>query len=69
MTFVFVNARDSSDYLWLAYSTLKTMSADDEFDIFIEINHEIFSMVILSLQLIQKGQLSVFGKRTCTSTG
>ena len=29
-------------------------------------DHEIFSMVILSLLLIQKGQLSVSGKRKCT---
>ena len=29
-------------------------------------NNEIFSMVILSLPLIQEGQLSVSGKRMCT---
>ena len=33
---------------------------------FMEINHEIFSTVILSLPLIQEGQLSVSGKRMCT---
>ena len=33
---------------------------------FLEIDHEIFSMVILSLPLIKKGQLSVSGKRMCT---
>ena len=33
---------------------------------FVEINHEIFSMVILSIPLIQEGQLSVSGKRMCT---
>ena len=33
---------------------------------FTEIDHEIFSMVILSLPLIQEGQLSVSGKRMCT---
>ena len=33
---------------------------------FIEIDHEIFSMVILSLPLIKEGQLSVSGKRMCT---
>ena len=33
---------------------------------FIEIGHEIFSMVILSLPLIQEGQLSVSNKRMCT---
>ena len=31
-----------------------------------EIGHEIFSMVILSLPLIQEGQLSVSGERMCT---
>ena len=36
---------------------------------FAEIDHEIFSMVILSLPLIQEGQLSVSGKRMCASTG
>ena len=33
---------------------------------FVEIDHEIFSMVILSHPLIQEGQLSVSGKRICT---
>ena len=33
---------------------------------FVEIDHEIFSTVILSLPLIQKGQLSVSGERMCT---
>ena len=33
---------------------------------FVESDHEIFSMVILSLLLIQEGQLSVSGKRMCT---
>ena len=33
---------------------------------FMEIDHEIFSMVILSLPLIQEGQLSVSGERMCT---
>ena len=32
----------------------------------VEIDHEIFSMVILSLPLIQEGQLSVSGERMCT---
>ena len=29
-------------------------------------DHEIFSMVIISLRLIQEGQLSVSGERMCT---
>ena len=33
---------------------------------FVEIEHEIFSTVILSLPLIKEGQLSVSGKRMCT---
>ena len=33
---------------------------------FVEIDHEIFSMVILSLLLIQEGQLSVSGETVCT---
>ena len=33
---------------------------------FVEIDHEIFSMGILSLPLIQEGQLSVSGERMCT---
>ena len=36
---------------------------------FVEIGHEIFSTVILSLQLIQEGQLSISGKRNSTNTG
>ena len=33
---------------------------------FVEIDHEIFSTDILSLPLIQEGQLSVSGERVCT---
>ena len=33
---------------------------------FVEIDHEIFSTVILSLPLTQEGQLSVYGERMCT---
>ena len=33
---------------------------------FVEIDHEIFSTVILSHPLIQEGQLSVSGERMCT---
>ena len=33
---------------------------------FVAIDHEIFSTVILSLPLIQEGQLSVSGERMCT---
>ena len=33
---------------------------------FMEIDDEIFSAVILSLSLIQEGQLSVSGERICT---
>ena len=33
---------------------------------FVEIDHEIFSTVILFLPLIKEGQLSVSGERMCT---
>ena len=33
---------------------------------FVEIEHEIFSAVVLSLPLIQEGQLSVSDERMCT---
>ena len=33
---------------------------------FVETDHKIFSMVILSFLLIQEGQLSVSGERMCT---
>ena len=33
---------------------------------FVEIDHEIFSTVILSLPLIQEEQLSVSGEKMCT---
>ena len=36
---------------------------------FVEIDHEIFPMVILSFPWIQEGQLSVSGERMSTSTG
>ena len=36
---------------------------------YVEIDHEMFSTIILSLLLIQEGQLSVSGERMCTSTG
>ena len=35
---------------------------------FAEIAHEIFSMVILALPVIQEGQFSVSVKRMCTSS-
>ena len=35
---------------------------------YFEIEHEIYSVFILSLPLMQEGQLSVSGKRMCTST-
>ena len=33
---------------------------------FVEIDHEMFSTIILSLPLIQEGQLLVSGERMCT---
>ena len=36
---------------------------------FVEIDHEIFSMVILSVPLIQEGQLSVLWRKNVHNTG
>ena len=36
---------------------------------FVEFDHEIISMVILPLLLIQEGQLQVTGERICSGTG
>ena len=36
---------------------------------FMEIDQEVFSAVILSLPLIQEGQLAVSGERICMGTG
>ena len=38
-------------------------------NVFLEIDHEIVSVVIFSLPQIQEEQLSVSGNRMCTSTG
>ena len=35
----------------------------------VEVDHEIFTMVILSLRLVQEGQLLISGERLCTITG
>ena len=35
---------------------------------FVQTDHEIFSMLIFSLLVIQEGQLSVCDKRMCTNT-
>ena len=44
----------------------KQSSKNSQCHSFVEIDHEIFSAVILSLPLIQEGQLSVSGERMCT---
>ena len=53
----------------LVIRRLQVQSPPDRQHSFVEVDHELFSMVILSLPLIQEGQLSVSGKRMCTSTG
>ena len=53
------NAEISPLHTYLHYIKLRQHS-------FVEIDHEIFSTVILSLPLIQEGQLSVSGGRMCT---
>ena len=45
---------------------LRVRSPLDQQHSLVEIDHEIFSTVSLSLLLIQEGQLSVSGKRMCT---
>ena len=45
------------------------MQRDGRQHSFVEIDHIIFSTVILFFPLIQEGQLSVSGERMCTSTG
>ena len=42
------------------------LTGDQEVTGSMEIDREIFSTVILSLPLIQEGQLSVSGERMCT---
>ena len=53
----------------LIYDVIVIGWTDSDFKIsraLVEIDHEIFSMVILSFPLIQEGQLSVSGERMCT---
>ena len=50
---------------WLSWRS-QVQSRRGQQHSFVEIDHEIFSTVNLSLPLIQEGQLSVPGKRMCT---
>ena len=50
----------------LAIRRLRVRPAQSNQHSFVEMDREIFSTVILSLPLIQKGQLSVSGERMCT---
>ena len=52
--------------LRLKISRLRVQPLPSRQHSFVEIDHEIFSMVILSFPLIQEGQLSVSGERMCT---
>ena len=55
-------------FLYHSLNTPKLLtSAHAMSETFVEIDHEIFSTVILSLPLIQEGQLSVSGERMCTT--
>ena len=51
---------------WLSWMRRPTRDLAGRQHSFVEIDHEIFSTVILSLPLIQEGQLSVSGERMCT---
>ena len=53
----FQQSKFNFEVKWLAFLT-----SDHE----IQVDHEIFSTVILSLPLIQEGQSSVSGERMCT---
>ena len=50
----------------LVIRRLQVPSPPGQQHFFVEVDLEIFSMVILSLPLIQEGQLSVSGERMCT---
>ena len=50
----------------LVIRTLQVRSLPGSQHSFMDIDHDIFSTVILSLPLIQEGQLSVSGERMCT---
>ena len=58
---------------WLSWMRVQLETGGHGFDprrgrqrSFVEIDHEIFSTVIISFPLIQEGQLSVSGERMCT---
>ena len=57
-----------SDGVRLVVKRSQVLSLSGPQHSFIEIDHEIFSMVILSLLLIQEGQFSVSGERMHTNT-
>ena len=50
----------------LAIRRLQVRPPPGRLNSFVEIDHEIFSTVILSLPLIQEGQLSASSERMCT---
>ena len=55
-------------FLWRNKKNINTFGLKKTLyqELWVEIDHEIFSTVILSLLLIQEGQLSVSGERMCT---
>ena len=52
-------------FCWLPASVARFNPRRDRQHSFVESDHEIFSTVILSLPLLQEGQLSVSGERMC----
>ena len=52
--------------LHIALNVMETLTIGGRQHSFVVIDHEIFSTVILSLPLIQEGQLSASGERMCT---
>ena len=53
------------NFLMFVFLTIKYIFRGRQHS-FVEIDHEIFSTVILSLPLIQEGQLSISSERMCT---
>ena len=64
-TFLLRNKKNI-DTFWLKKAPYQELCSPEWQHSFVEIDHEIFSTVILSLPLIQEGQLSVSGERMCT---
>ena len=54
------------DSLWLVTGRSRIRYLPGRQHSFVEIDHELFSALMLSLPLIQEGHLSALGERVCT---